>query len=303
MAATAFPAILGAVTAVAKAFRDNRETFGNVFSTLGTVLTKVVIPAIGQVAKILAVIAGSAAAPVIGGLAKLLSGIGGPALAAVAGIIAFKAAVSGVKTVVEGISTAIGSVKAKGGLLGALGGPWGIILGVAAGALAVWATKAADAKQHVDDLTDSIKADSGAFGQNTRASIVNRLEKEGILKQAGKLGVSLSDLTEAILGNRDAAARVNEQLARYKDVQAQASSLGTKAIRPLNEQERAQHANATAAQALRDALHEETGAVNEANASARRQATALAGSTGAARTTRGAVSALTDVIEQRARPD
>lgn len=113
----------------------------------------------------------------------------------------------------ESLGDAFSLLKAQGSALSNfLLGPWGIALGAAAIAVGIFATKHAEAKQRVADLTAAIKADSGALGENTRSTVANALEKEGVLRSAQKLGISLSDLTDSVLGQGDAQARVNQIL-------------------------------------------------------------------------------------------
>lgn len=105
--------------------------------------------------------------------------------------------------------TAAGVRTRMGGLLGMLGGPWGLALGAAAVAVGVWAKKQAEARQRVQELTATLDQQTGAITSNTRATVVSRLESQGLLKDAAKLGLSLTDVTDAALGNADALARLD----------------------------------------------------------------------------------------------
>lgn len=105
-----------------------------------------------------------------------------------------------------------------------LTGPWGVAITGATLAVGVWAAAKRDAEQRVRELTDAIKADSGALSENTRATVVNRLEREGILKAAEELGVSLRDVTDAVMGDDAALQRIsrtareaNDEFARFAE--------------------------------------------------------------------------------------
>lgn len=94
-------------------------------------------------------------------------------------------------------------------ILGAFGGPVGVaVIGLTA-VVAAFAQGQQEAKARVEEFTAAIEADSGALGKNTREAAFNALEKSGAAKAAKELGINLSDLTDAAIGNADAQARVN----------------------------------------------------------------------------------------------
>lgn len=68
----------------------------------------------------------------------------------------------------------------------------------------------------VNGLTEAIKQDSGAIGENTRQYMVNALQKAGALDDARKLGLSLSDVTDAALGNKDALNAITAETLQYQ---------------------------------------------------------------------------------------
>lgn len=113
---------------------------------------------------------------------------------------------------------------AASGLLGVLGGPWGAAFTSATALVGLWMQKQADARRRVEELTAAIEADSGALGENTRQKIVNQLETDGVLTAARALGISVADVTAAILDDTDALARVNAGLDAY--ITAQSEALG-----------------------------------------------------------------------------
>lgn len=104
------------------------------------------------------------------------------------------------------------------GLIGALGGPWGLAIGAAGlvlGQLAAEHQRAAEAEQqhkaNVDSLTGSLNQLTGATTEATRASMADRAEKEGLLQDAQKAGVSAGLVTDAMMGQADAMAVVQNR--------------------------------------------------------------------------------------------
>jgi TP901 family phage tail tape measure protein len=94
-----------------------------------------------------------------------------------------------------------------------VGGPWVAAFGLATLAIGALALKHKTAHRPIEDLTEAIKADTGALGDNTREAIVNRLQKQGALDLADKYRISTQDLTDATMDNADAQARVNTAIA------------------------------------------------------------------------------------------
>lgn len=161
-----------------------------------------------------------------------------------------------------------------GSVAGFLGGPYGIALTAATIGVGMWAKSQADAKQRVDELTDAVKADSGALGDNTRAKIANRLESEGLLRDAQRLGISLRDVTDAALGEAGARGRVNAVLDAYSNATKRALIAGSGGRISLNE-------NEEAADRLGAALTDTNSDLAEARGAYQRQA-AAAGTSAAA---------------------
>jgi len=98
-------------------------------------------------------------------------------------------------------------------------GPVGIAIGgvaLAAGAAAValhlFGHHAHETVKPVQELTDAIQQDSGAFRENTRQQIVNTLQQKGLYDAGLKLGIGQRTLTDAILGNAHAAQIVADAI-------------------------------------------------------------------------------------------
>lgn len=104
------------------------------------------------------------------------------------------------------------------GLLGAFGGPLGLAITAATigitylfSAMDSGSSSSKQMKQDTDDLTASLDQNTGALTDNTKATIVKQLSDDGTLKAVNAAGISVSDYTDAILGNADAQARVAQE--------------------------------------------------------------------------------------------
>ena len=95
--------------------------------------------------------------------------------------------------------------------------PWTVGIGLAVAALTFWSAASAKQRQEQEALTDAIAADTGVVGENTRAHVANRLEREGLLELARDAGISLDLVTDAALGEAGALAELNGELERVKD--------------------------------------------------------------------------------------
>lgn len=152
----------------------------------------------------------AALGPLIGTLGTVGLVFGGVVLAA-KGLEALKATaatISGVKVALLGMSAAARVAVISTGAVG-------IALTVAAGIWAAFAGKQAEAKAAADDYAAALKADNEALGENVRLTVAKRLEDSGALANAQKLGIGLQDMTDAILGQGDAAQRVGDQIQYY----------------------------------------------------------------------------------------
>ena len=155
---------------------------------------------------------GSEAAPdVIAGIEAMI-----PVLdAVISGALDFA---TGVKTIVEGFqSLPVPAQAAAAGVTGIylalkLAGSHPIILGLTAvaGLITILGDRARDHKKNVDDLAESLGGLSDAEVALTRAVIQRKVIEAGILDDLANLGITVSTVTEAILGN----VRARERLAR-----------------------------------------------------------------------------------------
>ena len=118
---------------------------------------------------------------------------------------------TGLRGALGGIATLVG---------GALGGPVGVGLAAVSIGVGLWAQKHAETAQaaqeyasYVNQIADSLDRETGALTEATRAVVVNKLEKDGMLQQAREYGIALDVVTDASLGNADAQSKVRTALA------------------------------------------------------------------------------------------
>lgn len=128
-------------------------------------------------------------------------------------------------------SLATGARTAGAAMLGAFGGPVGLaIAGVTLGiglltsAFGGNSAKAQETKAHIEGLTQAYIDNNGAIDANIRASVAKRLEDDGVLKQAAALGLSLSTVTDAALGNASAVDAIAAAAGRSSQATITASS-------------------------------------------------------------------------------
>jgi len=84
----------------------------------------------------------------------------------------------------------------------------GAILAVATLVYSAFADSTRANTQAANDFADALRQDNGALGENTRQMVANQLQKADALTAANQLGISLPLLTDAVLGNADAMAKV-----------------------------------------------------------------------------------------------
>lgn len=202
-------------------------------------------------------------------------------------VVAFRAAVTELTVTMPRLAAAASTTT------GFMFGPWGIALAAGITALTLFAGAADDAKDDVKDLTSAVQADSGAVGENTKKWLAHKLEADGVLRAASKVGVSTADLTEAILGSGEALDRVRAQMAPYKD---QLSDLGDVQF----DVQKGTHTWTGGVKAVEDALSGLTPKVAGATDAAKREAEAAGGAaTGTAKLGAEAQKTTADLEKQK----
>lgn len=143
-----------------------------------------------------------------------------PAVSGTATALAAVATVGGLGTAgLLKAATAAGELRAQWTALGRTGktltlsmGAIGIALTAAAAVYGVFAKRNEEARQKAADLKTTLDQQTGAVTNSTRAFVANDLATSGIGKKARDLGLNLSQVTDAALGNESALKALVTQL-------------------------------------------------------------------------------------------
>ncbi len=155
-----------------------------------------------------------------------------PAVSGTATALAAVTAAGGLSAaaLLKGVSAA-GELKAQWSALGKTGrgltlsmGAVGIALTVAAGLYGVFAKRNEEAKQKAEDLRSTLDEQTGAITKSTRAFVANDLATSGVGAKARDLGLSLSQVTDAALGNETALKTLVGQLEAIQRAGTQAGN-------------------------------------------------------------------------------
>lgn len=134
---------------------------------------------------------------------------GGAFLIGVPKVIAFREAVQTINTEMPRTSSALRSMGSV------LAGPWGIALTAAIALIGIWVQSQAEAKQRINELSDTLDEQTGAFTENTRAAAIKRLQDEGIYDAAKKAGIGIHEVNDAVFRGGDALESYNKKTAEY----------------------------------------------------------------------------------------
>lgn len=195
-----------------------RNAITNLAIELGQVLLPVVGKAADTVSGLVQVVADlpgplKTAVVILATLTAGLALAGGAALVAVPKIAAMKAAVDTL-AVSEGrlAAVTVATSRTIGATAGVLAGPWGLAIAGAIGALGIFASAHAKADRDAKEYTDTLDKQTGAITDNTRIKAIAELQDAGAADAAERLGINMSTVTDAALGNAAAMAEVNRQL-------------------------------------------------------------------------------------------
>lgn len=171
-----------------------------------------------------------AAIGVLGALLLINGPLSGALSATGAAISAFTTRLAAATTTTAGFSAA------SSGLLAALGGPVGLAIGASTVAIGYMVKglvnmgeATVDTAGYQEQLANALVASKGAIDDNVRALAAQRAaetditDNTSLLDYAQQAGVDLGLMTDALLGNRDAAEQVTAQLDDYLQVQAAAA--------------------------------------------------------------------------------
>jgi hypothetical protein len=102
--------------------------------------------------------------------------------------------------------------KALSGLSSFMLGPWAAAIGTAVAVFGMFVAQQAEARAKTEQLTDTLDRQTGAVTEGTRAFLANELQLTGAFDTAEKLGISQSDLVDAILSGNDAIVLQNDKV-------------------------------------------------------------------------------------------
>lgn len=139
-----------------------------------------------------------------------------PAVAGVATALTAVAAVGGLGAAgVLKAASAAGELRASWQGLGRVGkgltlsmGAVGVALVAGVAIYSAFSKKNEEAAQRVQSLRDTLDQQTGAITGNTRAYVSNELATSGLAQRAKDMGLSLTQVTDAALGNRTALDQV-----------------------------------------------------------------------------------------------
>lgn len=164
--------------------------------------------------------------------ARLRTAFSGAAIggAAVGGMLALSDAAGRATGAMKGLETVTGTALL--GFAASGGNPVGAAIGGIAGALSLLGGNAQDTAADIGDLSTTFDTLTGAATTATQTMVTNNLAAQGFGEYAKGLGLSLTTVTQAVMGNGTAMDQVNAKLKQYEDGAGVAggafANLGTK---------------------------------------------------------------------------
>lgn len=197
------------------------------------------------------------------GVTGITAGLSGAALLVVPKIVEFKDALK----VLGGEGTTVRTLLARSASF--LTGPWGLALITGAGLLAAYANEQRKTQERIAAVTETLNEQTGAVTDNTRAMLAKSLTDQGLDNDIAKVGLSIRDVTDAMLGNEEAARRVADAVGWASEASLDATYVN-------NEHKQSQLEMEQAAARVKKAVGEQSDAVKESTAAKRREVEALA---------------------------
>jgi TP901 family phage tail tape measure protein len=136
-------------------------------------------------------------------------------------------------------------------------GAVGVALAAAAVVYGIFSKKNQEAEQRVETFRGTLDEQTGAITKNTRAYVANELASTGFADKAKGLGLNLSSVTDAVLGNRTELDRLVGSLDTVIEAGTRHVVAGNRAATMLT-------AEAQAAKSVKDELLAQSGALGEA---------------------------------------
>lgn len=139
------------------------------------------------------------------------------------------------------IGAGAGIRRGLSGALNLVGGPWGAAFIAGTAVVAHFWQEHQKAEARVKEFTATLDAETGALTKSSEEFVRRQLLESGALKAAKDLGLSLSLVTDAALGNESAISAVNAQLQAFLPAQQSAQANGRAFASGLGEQGTAAH--------------------------------------------------------------
>jgi hypothetical protein len=114
-----------------------------------------------------------------------------------------------------GLSSAFRALGASATAARVATGGVGAALALATAGFALYASEHAKGKARVEDFTQALQGETDALNKNVRTVAAKQLQDAGALGAAQTLGLGLSEVTDAALGQGDALARIQPLLDGY----------------------------------------------------------------------------------------
>ncbi|MDF9718034.1 hypothetical protein [Nocardioides sp. ChNu-99] len=175
------------------------------------------------------------------------------------------AAMGGLALAASGAASSMGATNTITlAMMGAMGGPLGVAVGASVGALLDLSAASDEAAKHQADLAQfseavrsTLNKQTGAATESTRNTVQQRIAAEGLTLAAREQGLTMNDLTDAVMGSEDAVASLQATI-----------DAGTFELYDAFTGERAQHLTdeAQAAQGLLEKIQELGGAYSASQA-------------------------------------
>ncbi|MER5277815.1 phage tail tape measure protein [Streptomyces sp. NPDC002809] len=138
------------------------------------------------------------------------------------------AGATGFGSALRGAAAAAGTGlrSAMGGLMGVMGGPWGLVLtgvtvglGMLASSQQKAAAEAAEHKATIDGLTSALRQSNGVIDESVRQQAAQSIQatklkgtSTDLVSVMGKVGYTLSDLTDSYLGQGDSISGLADKM-------------------------------------------------------------------------------------------
>lgn len=242
-----------------------------------------------------------------------VAGVGGAGMLAVGGLGSLIVKAAETREALNELRNSTGRIGgALRGMSGFLMGPWGLAIGAGIAILGAFAAEHAQSKADVEELSQTLDSQTGAITENTRAWVAKKLQDEGMFETAKQLGISQSELTDAILYGNDVLA---EQRQYYDQLRAASGETGDE-FRQMTDEEWNQadavdylggqiselqgtYSDAAAeSENMRAAVGDGTGATQEASAATQLYAESLGVSAEAATAAQTGIEELNEALRQ-----